>query len=45
LSNSGLSGDKAGGFVKLLTDYIGGKGGGDLIQGVLGKFDLKSLLG
>jgi hypothetical protein len=45
LGNSGLSGDKAGGFLKLFLDYVGGKGGGDLLKGVLGNADLAKLLG
>lgn len=45
LGNSGLSGDKASGFLKLFMDYVGGKGGGDLLKGVTGGLDLKSLLG
>jgi hypothetical protein len=45
LGNSGLSGDKAGGFLKMFMDYVGGKGGGDLLKGVLGNADLAKLLG
>ncbi len=45
LGNSGLTGDKAGGFVKLFMDYVSGKGGGDLLKGAMGGVDLKSLLG
>lgn len=45
LGNAGLSGDKAGVFLKLFMDYVSGKGGGDLLKGVTGGLDLKSLLG
>jgi hypothetical protein len=29
----------------LFLDYVGGKGGGDLLKGVLGNADLAKLLG
>lgn len=45
LGNSGLSGDKASGFLKMFIDYVGGKGGGDLLKGVMGNTDIAKLLG
>lgn len=45
LGNSGLSGDTAGGFLKLFIDYVGGKGGGDLLKGVTGNMDIAKLHG
>ena len=46
LCNSGISADKAGGFVKLFTDYLSGKGGGDVVKQLLGNVpQLQQLLG
>ncbi|HEX2836797.1 MAG TPA: DUF2780 domain-containing protein [Phycisphaerales bacterium] len=46
LSNSGISADKAGGFVKMFTDYLSGKGGGDVVKQLLGNVpQLQQLLG
>ncbi|MFO0833084.1 MAG: DUF2780 domain-containing protein [Phycisphaerales bacterium] len=46
LSNSGISADKAGGFLRLFTDYLGSKGGGDVVKTLLSKApQLQQLMG
>jgi hypothetical protein len=45
LGNAGIGADKAGGFIKLFMDYLGNKGGGDLVTKLLGNADLKKLIG
>lgn len=45
LSQNGISADKAGRFVNLFASFVQGKGGGQILQGLLGKMpELKGLI-
>ena len=45
LNQHGIGADKAGGFVNLFAQFIQGKGGGQILQSLLGKMpELKGLI-
>jgi hypothetical protein len=45
LSQNGIGADKAGGFVNLFMQFVQGKGGGQILQGLLGKMpELNALI-
>jgi hypothetical protein len=45
LNQHGIGADKAGGFVNLFMQFVQGKGGGQILQGLLGKMpELKGLI-